>query len=82
MPDDVAHAAIAAEYAHVTAPLRRLVDRYGTEICLALSAGDEVPAWVRDALPGCPHHGPDGAAGRVVRARRRGHHRGGAAGRA
>ncbi|MBE7701161.1 RNB domain-containing ribonuclease [Oerskovia sp. Sa1BUA8] len=54
VPDDVAHAAIAAEYAHVTAPLRRLVDRYGTEICLALCAGDEVPAWVRDALPGLP----------------------------
>jgi VacB/RNase II family 3'-5' exoribonuclease len=54
VPDDVAHAAIAAEYAHVTAPLRRLVDRYGTEICLALCAGEEVPAWVRDALPGLP----------------------------
>jgi exoribonuclease R len=54
VPDDVAHAAIAAEYAHVTAPLRRLVDRYGTEICLALSAGEEVPRWVRDALPGLP----------------------------
>ncbi|MEV7963683.1 RNB domain-containing ribonuclease [Oerskovia paurometabola] len=54
VPDDVAHAAIAAEYAHVTAPLRRLVDRYGTEICLALCAGEDVPTWVRDALPGLP----------------------------
>ena len=54
VPDDARHAAIAAEYAHVTAPLRRLVDRYGTEICLALSAGAEVPRWVRDALPGLP----------------------------
>ncbi len=54
VPDDVAHAAIAAEYAHVTAPLRRLVDRYGTEICLALSAGTQVPTWVREALPGLP----------------------------
>ncbi|GAA3223926.1 RNB domain-containing ribonuclease [Oerskovia jenensis] len=53
-PDDVAHAAIAAEYAHVTAPLRRLVDRYGTEICLALCARQDVPTWVRDALPGLP----------------------------
>ncbi|ACZ32095.1 ribonuclease II [Xylanimonas cellulosilytica DSM 15894] len=48
------HAAIAAEYAHVTAPLRRLVDRYGTEICVAHSAGRDVPRWVADALPGLP----------------------------
>ena len=54
VPDDAAHAAIAAEYAHVTAPLRRLVDRYGTEVCLALCAGEEVPRWVLDALPGLP----------------------------
>ncbi|MDF9875207.1 exoribonuclease R [Cellulosimicrobium cellulans] len=54
VPDDAAHAAIGAEYAHVTAPLRRLVDRYGTEVCLALCAGDDVPRWVLDALPGLP----------------------------
>lgn len=54
VPDDAAHAAIAAEYAHVTAPLRRLVDRYGTEVCLALCAGEPVPGWVLDALPGLP----------------------------
>ncbi|WP_425955893.1 RNB domain-containing ribonuclease [Xylanimonas sp. McL0601] len=48
------HAAIAAEYAHVTAPLRRLVDRYGTEVCLAHSAGRDVPRWVADSLPGLP----------------------------
>jgi exoribonuclease R len=54
VPDDAAHAAIAAEYAHVTAPLRRLVDRYGTEVCLALCAREEVPRWVLDALPGLP----------------------------
>lgn len=54
VPDDAAHAAIGAEYAHVTAPLRRLVDRYGTEVCLALCAGQDVPRWVLDALPGLP----------------------------
>ncbi|MFD6031857.1 RNB domain-containing ribonuclease [Cellulosimicrobium funkei] len=54
VPDDAAHAAIGAEYAHVTAPLRRLVDRYGTEVCLALCAGEDVPRWVLDALPGLP----------------------------
>ncbi|MDO5700184.1 MAG: hypothetical protein Q4P36_01765 [Bowdeniella nasicola] len=48
------HAAIAAEYAHVTAPLRRLVDRYGLEICAAHCAGREVPAWVRAALDELP----------------------------
>lgn len=51
-PAEDEHAAIAAPYAHVTAPLRRLVDRYGLETCLALDAGREVPGWVRDALPG------------------------------
>lgn len=52
--DDAEHAAIRAPYAHVTAPLRRLVDRYGTEVCLAVVAGREVPAWVHDALPELP----------------------------
>ncbi|MBA0048491.1 RNB domain-containing ribonuclease [Mycobacteroides sp. LB1] len=51
-PDDQAaqHAGIAAPYAHVTAPLRRLGDRFATEICLALSAGTPVPQWARDGL--------------------------------
>src|SRR5690606_24012807 len=48
------HAALASQYAHATAPLRRLVDRYVGETCLALSAGTPVPQWVRDALPGLP----------------------------
>jgi exoribonuclease R len=54
VPDGVGHAAIAAEYAHVTAPLRRLVDRYALEVCAALSAGAEVPEWVLAALPVLP----------------------------
>ncbi|WP_369370657.1 RNB domain-containing ribonuclease [Promicromonospora sp. Populi] len=53
-PENTRHAAIAADYAHVTAPLRRLVDRYATEICLAISSGTPVPTWVLDALPGLP----------------------------
>jgi exoribonuclease R len=48
------HAAIAAEYAHVTAPLRRLVDRYGLETCLALCADKPVPTWVTGALGELP----------------------------
>ncbi len=51
IPDHVTHGALAAPYAHVTAPLRRLVDRYGTEICVAHAAGLPVPSWVTEALP-------------------------------
>lgn len=50
-PEVVVHGALGAPYAHVTAPLRRLVDRYGLETCLALHAGHDVPDWVRAALP-------------------------------
>lgn len=48
------HAAIASAYAHVTAPLRRLVDRYALEVCRCICAGEEIPQWVMDALPGLP----------------------------
>jgi exoribonuclease R len=50
VPADPVHAALASEYAHVTAPLRRLGDRYAGEICVALSAGTEVPGWVLEKL--------------------------------
>jgi exoribonuclease R len=50
-PQQPVHAGIGGPYAHVTAPLRRLADRFGTEVCLALCAGVDVPAWVREALP-------------------------------
>jgi exoribonuclease R len=50
-PPVTTHAAVGGPYAHVTAPLRRLVDRYGQETCVALHAGQEVPDWVREALP-------------------------------
>jgi VacB/RNase II family 3'-5' exoribonuclease len=53
-PASLRHAAVASAYAHVTAPLRRLVDRYGTECCLAIASGDPVPQWVIDALPALP----------------------------
>jgi exoribonuclease R len=49
-PEQPAHSALAAAYSHTTAPLRRLVDRYVGETCLALSAGTEVPAWARAEL--------------------------------
>lgn len=50
-PEETGHAGIGGPYAHVTAPLRRLVDRFTTEVCLAICAGDEVPAWARESLP-------------------------------
>lgn len=53
-PPDAGHAAIAAPYAHCTAPLRRLVDRYASEVCLAIASGGEVPTWAREALPALP----------------------------
>lgn len=53
-PHQSLHAGIGAPYAHVTAPLRRLVDRYGSEVCLAWQAGQPVPHWVRAALPELP----------------------------
>lgn len=54
VPTQPLHAALASEYAHVTAPLRRLVDRFGLEVCAALCAGTPVPAWVLEALPELP----------------------------
>lgn len=53
-PAQPLHAGIAAPYAHVTAPLRRLVDRFGLEICLAAQAKQPVPQWVRDTVPQLP----------------------------
>ncbi|MDO9398622.1 MAG: RNB domain-containing ribonuclease, partial [Herbiconiux sp.] len=53
-PDEAVHAAVASPYAHVTAPLRRLGDRFATEAALAVAAGAPVPTWVADGLPGLP----------------------------
>jgi exoribonuclease R len=69
-PADSGHAGIGAPYAHVTAPLRRLVDRFGTELCLAVTAGAPVPGWLRAALPTLPETmaASDAVAGAVSRA--------------
>jgi exoribonuclease R len=53
-PADPGHAGVGSPYAHVTAPLRRLVDRYATEVCLALASGTQVPGWVDEALDALP----------------------------
>ena len=60
MPADPVHAALASEYAHVTAPLRRLGDRYAGEICVALCAGTEVPDWVLARLHDLPEEMKEG----------------------
>ena len=54
LPEQRQHGGVGGPYAHVTAPLRRLADRFATEVCLALHAGRPVPDWARSALPGLP----------------------------
>ncbi|WP_225805351.1 RNB domain-containing ribonuclease [Streptomyces sp. NK15101] len=61
VPTPAVHAAVADEYTHATAPLRRLVDRYAGELCVAAVAGDEPPEWVRAALPALPDEMATGA---------------------
>lgn len=40
IPDNALHSAIAARYAHVTAPLRRLADRYVLDLLVELAQGN------------------------------------------
>jgi len=69
VPDDAIQSAIGASYAHTTAPLRRLVDRFVLVICEALSNGRPVPDWAREALPSLPEimSGSDQLASRMER---------------
>lgn len=53
-PAEHGHFSIAADYAHATAPLRRLQDRYVSECCLAACAGRPPPDWVRAGLAALP----------------------------
>ncbi len=48
------HAAMAATYAHATAPLRRLGDRYVVEATLAVANGNPVPAHAEAAFTALP----------------------------
>nr|WP_244960912.1 RNB domain-containing ribonuclease [Pseudoclavibacter chungangensis] len=56
LPDPTArwHAGVATEYAHATAPLRRLADRYAIELCLAAQAHIEPEPGLVAALPEIP----------------------------
>ena len=53
-PAEHEHFSIAADYAHATAPLRRLQDRYVSECCLAAGAGDRPPDWVLAGIAALP----------------------------
>jgi exoribonuclease R len=48
------HAAMAANYAHGTAPLRRLADRYVVRAALAVANGQPVPLAVTEAFARLP----------------------------
>ncbi|MFE7836922.1 RNB domain-containing ribonuclease [Streptomyces sp. NPDC057474] len=69
LPDITTHSAVAAPYAHCTAPLRRLVDRYASEICLAAAADTPTPDWILAAFDTLPDEMTEGTrrAGRVER---------------
>ncbi|UEJ83195.1 RNB domain-containing ribonuclease [Brachybacterium halotolerans subsp. kimchii] len=54
LPEDTEQAALGAPYAHSTAPLRRLVDRFVLLTCLHHARGEEVPPALAAALPQLP----------------------------
>lgn len=60
-PEQADQAAIGAPYAHVTAPLRRLGDRFTLELALAAHDGRPPAGWARDALAALPATLEDGA---------------------
>lgn len=53
-PEQQEHSAIASTYSHVTAPLRRLCDRFANEVLVATCAGRAVPEWASEALDEMP----------------------------
>lgn len=64
------HAPMAATYAHATAPLRRLADRYVVRAALAIANGQPVPDAVTEAFSRLPAvmARADATAGRIERA--------------
>lgn len=56
LPENTEQSALAAPYAHTTAPLRRLVDRFSLHICHALTKGEQVDPRILDALPEVPSY--------------------------
>jgi exoribonuclease R len=53
-PTQPLQSALAADYTHATAPLRRLIDRYAGEVCVALCAGRSPPDWALEKLDTLP----------------------------
>jgi exoribonuclease R len=53
-PTDAKHSAIAAYYAHVTAPLRRLADRYALDLLVELAAGRKPAGPIASVLHALP----------------------------
>lgn len=53
-PADRLHAGVAGEYAHATAPLRRLADRFAGEACLAIVRGGRPDEAFTEALREVP----------------------------
>lgn len=64
------HAAVAAPYAHATAPLRRLADRYVVEAALMVAAGRPLAARIGDVFERLPTvmAKADGRDGQIERA--------------
>ncbi len=54
LPAEPTHSAIASTYAHVTAPLRRLCDRFANEVVIAHCADRPPPGWAVEALEELP----------------------------
>lgn len=54
LPEQPEHGALASTYAHVTAPLRRLIDRFALAVAEAISTGEPVPDWARSGLAALP----------------------------
>jgi exoribonuclease R len=61
VPEVTEQAAIGAPYAHVTAPLRRLGDRFAIELALAAHDGRPPAGWAVDALDRLPEVLQEGA---------------------
>ncbi len=54
VPKHSSHAAIASTYAHVTAPLRRLADRYVLDLLVEISNGNQPSPQLLEALRNLP----------------------------
>jgi exoribonuclease R len=54
IPAQTMHSSIAAPYAHVTAPLRRMADRLVNELALSLAVAEKPASWLLNELRAAP----------------------------